>query len=419
MTSQKYDLICIGGGAAGFFGAINFAELYQQEFQRLPRVAILEASSQILKKVRISGGGRCNITNQLEDPRELIKNYPRGGRSLTNAFFAFGPKQMKQWLQQHQLEIKTEPDGRVFPLSNSSQSVIELFQRLQMKYKIDLLLGHRTSALEKLATAQQPAWRVSTQQGEFHTGAILMATGSSTSGHQLMRALGVPLTELAPSLFTFKSENSHLKKVPGLSVQSVKLTLLVDQKKFTQVGPILMTHWGFSGPAVIKLSALAARELATSKYQGQLLINWFPEQNSEQLFQSFKQLQSDRKKLITNSNPPTIAKRLWLQLLDEFQIQEKPLSEQKDKSLRRLAEQLCRHENKIVGKGEFKEEFVTCGGVSLKEINPKSFESKQFAGLYFAGEVLDIDGLTGGFNFQNAWTSSYLAASDLIGKMKA
>lgn len=416
MNSKCYDLICVGGGAAGFFGAINFAELYQIKFNEQATVGILEAGQQILKKVRISGGGRCNITNQQEDPKELIKNYPRGQKSLTNAFFAFGSKQMKDWLSQHKLEFKTEPDGRVFPKSNSSQTVVDLFQRLQSQLNIDLMLGQRC---ERLSQLENGHWNLKTSLGEIEAKNILMATGSSKSGYAIIEDLDLEMTELAPSLFTFKTDLESFKKIPGLSVSNVELTLQVAQKKFVQNGPILLTHWGFSGPAIIKLSAYAARELANTKYQANLFINWLPHFKADQIYLQLKSFQKDSRKLIANCRFESLPKRLWHQILSHLEIPDKPVSELKDKTLRALSENLIRFQVAVTGKGEFKEEFVTCGGLSLKELEPKSFEARQYPGLYFAGEVIDVDGITGGFNFQNAWTGSYLAAVDIIGKINS
>jgi predicted Rossmann fold flavoprotein len=417
MEKSHYHLICVGAGAAGYFGAINFAIAAQQKFSNPARTLILESSNKTLSKVRISGGGRCNITNREEEPRELIKNYPRGGKNLLNAFYSFGPMQMKLWLEENGMDLKTEDDGRVFPKSNSSQSVIDLFNKLADKNQVTLAMGSKIQSIEPPSETEEN-WKITTQNETLLTKNILMATGSSKSGHSLAKILGHKITSLAPSLFSFKLDPCLFSKLPGVSKQDVLLKMNLGKKKLSQRGPLLITHWGISGPAVIKLSAQGAREFFEGKYQSELKIDWLPDQNEETLYQEFKSLQkSQPKKNIENISFHEIPKRLWHAFLISLEILEKPISEIKDKQLRHLANLLKQQSVNVKGKGEFKEEFVTCGGINLKEIDMNTFESKIHSSLYFAGEMIDVDALTGGFNFQNAWTGSYLASQNMIDKL--
>lgn len=417
MDNQTYHLICIGAGAAGYFGALNFAQAAQQKFSRKPKTLILESTTKTLTKVRISGGGRCNITNREEDPQELIKNYPRGSKSLLNAFYSFGPTQMKIWLSENGLEFKTENDGRVFPQTNSSQSVIDLFHKLAQRYEVELQTSSKIINIfppEK----ENDLWKISCQGQDYYCQNLLIATGSSRSGHNLAKTLGHKITELAPSLFSFKLNKCLFSKLPGISKQDVLLKMKLNGKKLSQQGPVLITHWGISGPAIIKLSAFGAREFATGKYQAELKIDWTPEINEEQMYQELKSLQkSQPKKNIENISFHELPKRLWHAFLKETEILNSILGEIKDKQLRALCQLIKQQIVQIQGKGEFKEEFVTCGGVDLKDVDLNTFESKIHSNLYFAGEVLDVDALTGGFNFQNAWTGSYLASQNMIEKL--
>lgn len=402
-----YDLICIGGGAAGFFAAISSAELSKSKL----KIAILEATHRPLTKVKISGGGRCNVTHDCKMPKELIGNYPRGGKSLLNGFFKFGPVQMLEWLHLNGIDTIVEKDGRIFPASQSSQTIIDCFLSKISSLNIDLHKGK----LVRDVTANDTTFIVHTQKDAFETKCLVLATGGMIQGHELARKLGHSITELAPSLFTLSSNHPLIEGNAGLSSQNVKLRLEVNGQNFDLKGPILITHWGFSGPAVLKLSSFAARELHKSHYEGVLKINWLPDIKFEELLTVFKtQKTAHAKKYMKNLNPTTIPNRLWERVLSMTEINESKWADVKDKTLRELAQIIQNMECSFSGKGEFKEEFVTCGGVDLNEIHLKSFESKIHPRLYFCGELLDVDGITGGFNFQNAWTSARMAATSIV-----
>lgn len=410
--NSNYDVVVIGGGAAGFFGAISMAELNPNL-----SIAILESTNHFLRKVKISGGGRCNVTNRIEDPKELVKNYPRGGRNLLSAFFQFGSKEMKEWLESHQVEIKTEPDGRVFPQSNSSQTIIDLFYRLCHEHKIQLIKKAKVSKIKPAQESEQ--FEVDCETKSFQAKSVLMATGSAIPGHRLIERLGHRISPLSPSLFTLKTNHAVIDELAGISVQEAHAEIKgkVENKKikFSQTGPILITHWGFSGPAIIKLSAFAAEYFKQCNYQGNLKVNWLPNQHmSEFSDELIKNKKSNPKKhlskIISQLSDSLLPKRLILKFLALNEIQDTSIADISDKKLRSLIESIFNANYPFTGKGEFKEEFVTCGGVDLKEVDMKTFESKLVPNLYFAGEVLNIDGITGGFNFQNAWTGARLAA---------
>lgn len=418
--NTKYDVIVIGGGAAGFFGAISMAELNQNL-----SIAILESTNHFLRKVKISGGGRCNVTNRMEDPKELIKNYPRGGRKLLSAFYHFGSKEMKTWLENHQVEIKIEADGRVFPQSNSSQTIIDLFYHLCHEHKIQLIKKAKVTKIKLDSNSGQ--FEISCEAKSYQAKSVLMATGSAIPGHRLVERLGHRITPLSPSLFTLKSNHKVIDDLAGISVQEVHAEIKgkIENKKikYSQSGPVLITHWGFSGPAIIKLSAFAAEYFKQCDYQGNLKINWLPSKHvSEFSDELIKNKKSNPKKhlskIISHMSDTLLPKRLILKFLALNEIQDTSIADVSDKKLRSLIESIFNANYPFKGKGEFKEEFVTCGGVDLKEVDMKTFESKLVPNLYFAGEVLNIDGITGGFNFQNAWTGSRLAAESISSKFK-
>jgi len=337
---QQIDFLIIGGGAAGFFAAIRHQELHPNDC-----VVILEKTRQILSKVKISGGGRCNVTNAQFDPKELVKCYPRGNKELLGPFHRFGPQQTVEWFKSRGVSLKTEPDGRMFPITDSSQTIINCLSSAAKE--IDLRLGANVTKIE-------PGFKVHLRSGEIlHANKLLIATGSSPQGLKLAESLGPTLIPPVPSLFTFNVPSSPLLDLSGISVPSATVSL--PDIKQTWSGPLLLNHWGFSGPAVLKLSAFAARELAACHYNTPIDITWGPEV------------------------PKRLRKRIHE--TDHFQME---------------------------GKTTYKKEFVTCGGVELKEINFKNMESKLHPQLHFAGEILNIDGITGGFNFQNAWTGGWI-----------
>jgi len=408
---EHFDVLCIGGGAAGFFAAISCAELCPDPL----RIGIVEATGRVLTKVKISGGGRCNVTNRCEDPRQLIANYPRGGKNLLNGFFKFGPKEMRAWLDARSIQTVAEKDGRVFPSSNTSQTIIDCLVSETDRYGIELFKGQ----IVKSITKTDELFSVVTRSSEISAKYLIIATGGAPQGHKLAADLGHTITNLAPSLFTLKSTDPLVEGLAGISVEDAAVQLNMGDTTFKQRGPLLITHWGFSGPAVLKLSAFAAREFLKYDYKGKLIVNWLPGLNGEQLWSTIKEHQQQNiKKKIVTTKPVDLPKRLWQRIVAIEGLTNGVWGETSDKSLRGLCRSVSEGTYLFAGKGEFKEEFVTCGGVALSEVDLKTFESKLCPGLYFSGEVLDIDGITGGFNFQNAWTSARIAAITITKKMK-
>lgn len=401
------DIIIIGGGAAGFFAGIVCAEN-----NPLTRVTIIEGSAKVLGKVRISGGGRCNVTHHCFDPAELVTYYPRGGRELRGAFTRFQPQDIINWFEKRGVRLKTEADGRVFPVTDSSQTIVNCLIKAAENAKIDIKLKSEVVALK----LQENQFKVRLKHGESLRGdRILLATGSSARGYQLAKSLSHEIITPLPSLFTFKIKDSRFQGLEGISVDSVGLKLSGKGKNKTaqQSGSLLITHWGISGFGVLKLSAFGAKILAENNYQMLLSINWLfpdnPQQVKEKLIEIQSQYRQSRQQ-ISSFCPFPLPKRMWQRLLNFIAVDsQKKWSELSKNELIKLAKELTQGEYKILGKGVFKDEFVTCGGVKLKEVNFSTMESKVCQHLYFAGEVLDIDGVTGGFNFQSAWTTGWLA----------
>ena len=344
------------------------------------------------------------------NPLELHPNYPRGGKSLLNIFYAFGPKQMQAWLESKGVDLHTERDGRMFPKTNSSQTIIDAFTQTAEQLGIKTRRSQIVKSLEKTGKG----FIIHCRDTKLFSSKIILATGSSPLGHEIAASFGHKLTDFAPSLFTLKSSHPLIKNLSGISQQDAAIELKTESKSFTFRGPLLITHWGFSGPAVLKLSSFAALELKKNNYSGTLKIDWFPDlglQDLTAILQASKKIFP--KKILRNIFPFAIAKKLWLRFLELEDMEECKLCELSNNRLAQLAMQLKQGEYAFAGKGEFKEEFVTCGGVDLKELNLKSFESKLAPGLYFAGEILNIDGITGGFNFQNAWSTARAAARSI------
>ncbi|MDX2244739.1 MAG: NAD(P)/FAD-dependent oxidoreductase [Leptolyngbyaceae cyanobacterium bins.302] len=397
-------IVVIGGGAAGFFGAIASAEAHPQA-----RVLLLEAARQPLAKVRISGGGRCNVTQACFDPALLVQNYPRGGKALRGAFSRFQAKDTVAWFRAHGVELKTEPDGRMFPVTDDSATIVQCLMQSASEAGVQV----RTGGLVQTIAKQASRFVIQLKSGqEIRCDRVLLATGSSPRGYAIAQALGHHLTPPVPSLFTFNVPDSRLAGLAGVAVNSVHLRLQGGEKAaFEQTGPLLITHWGVSGPAVLKLSAWGARALHEQRYQATLRVNWVPQSNPEALRQQLQAVRSQlsRKTIVANC-PVMIPRRLWEKLTAHVGVQEGDRwAEISNKTLNLLIQELTQGQYQITGKGVFKEEFVTCGGVELKEIDFKTMQSKVCPGLYLAGEILDIDGITGGFNFQSAWTTGWLA----------
>ena len=402
MTS---DLVVIGGGAAGFMGAITAVK------NRLGAVVILESTSKVLEKVRISGGGRCNLTNSCWENSDLINNYPRGEKQLIGLFNRFSTKEAFKWFQDHGLSLKIENDGRVFPRSDSSHDVIKCLRSVAENSGVKVFTDSHVKEINKI----NEGFRVVVKGNKyFHTKNILISTGGHPSGRKLAKNLGHSIIQPVPSLFSLSSSDKSLESCSGISL-NVQTKLTVSKKKYSETGSILITHKGFSGPVVLRLSAFSARDLNANKYIANLRINWLcmSENDARSKIDLYKS--EHGKKLLLNNKPfNQLPRRLWRALL---------LGENIDSQLRwcdmskfdkeSLLKCLTMKNYSIISRGPFGEEFVTAGGVALNEINFKTMESKICKGLFFAGEILDIDGVTGGFNFQHCWTSGWIAGKSV------
>ena len=372
------------------------------------QVTLFEAGREVLTKVLISGGGRCNVTHACFDPVLLVQHYPRGGKALRGAFTRFQPQDTVRWFESRGVKLKTEADGRMFPVTDDSQTIADCLIRAAKDAGVKIQTQAGVTALRH--DPQTQTFRVQSQRGELECHRVLLATGSSPQGWRLAAQLGHRIVPPVPSLFTFKVTDPRLHDLAGIAVNPVQVRLQVaDTKPLTQTGPLLITHWGVSGPAVLKLSAWGARLLHGAGYRATLIVNWVPEMPEVQ-----RVLQMAKEKLarraIANQSPVPIPQRLWQRLVMAAQIApDKQWANVSKAELGHLLAQLTQGTYAIQGKGVFKDEFVTCGGVALKEVNFKTMESRVCPGLYFAGEVLDIDGVTGGFNFQSAWTTGWLA----------
>ena len=402
------NVIVIGGGAAGFFGAIACAEANPHL-----RVTLIEAGSKPLAKVRISGGGRCNVTHHCFEPALLVENYPRGGKALRGAFSRFQPQDTVRWYESRGVKLKTEADGRMFPVTDSSATIIDCLMQSAEQAGVDLRTGVGVKTVKQYLDSQGKCYFEVGLKNErvLKCDRLLIATGSNPLGYRWAKNLGHKIVSAVPSLFTFNIKDPRLAGLAGLSVSNAKVKIGTGKNRLEQTGALLITHWGVSGPAVLKLSAWGARSLFDLKYSSTLQINWLPQHSQEDLKQIFSELKSTNpQKKIVNYCPVELPKRLWQSLISYSAIDsQKVWSEISKKELNKLVVEILQGQYEIKGKGVFKDEFVTCGGVSLKEVNFKTMESKKCPGLYFAGEVLDIDGVTGGFNFQSAWTTSWLA----------
>jgi predicted Rossmann fold flavoprotein len=402
------NVIVIGGGAAGFFGAIACGSANPQA-----KVTLIEAGNKPLAKVRISGGGRCNVTHHCFDPARLVANYPRGAKALRGAFSRFQPKDTVQWYESRGVKLKTEADGRMFPITDSSETIIDCLMQAAERAGVDLRTGVGVKAVKQYQDERGASYFQVELKNErvMKCDRLLIATGSNPLGYRWAKNLGHKIEPAVPSLFTFNLRDSRLQGLAGVSVSNAQVKLGTGKNKLEQTGALLITHWGVSGPAILKLSAWGARSLFELKYNSQLQINWLPQFNQEELNQLLTSLkQTNPQKKIVNYCPVELPKRLWQSLINYAEIKpDKVWSEISKKELNKLVAEIVQGQYEIKGKGVFKDEFVTCGGVSLKEINFKTMESKKCPGLYFAGEILDIDGITGGFNFQSAWTTSWLA----------
>ncbi|MFM2286084.1 MAG: hypothetical protein RLZZ543_1581 [Bacteroidota bacterium] len=398
-----FDLIVIGGGAAGFFGALRCLELKPNA-----RVLLIEKSSKLLAKVKVSGGGRCNVTHHLFDKKEFSKRYPRGEKHLFRLLHQFGPEETIDWFEKRGVPLIAEADGRMFPESDSSQSIIDCLMNAAEEAGLKINLQESVERIEPL----EKGFALHTDKQILHCNNLLIATGGhpKAEGFNWIKSLGVEIIAPVPSLFTFNLPQHPLKELMGLSAQ---VRIRLEGSKLEETGPLLITHWGFSGPAVLRCSAWGARELEEKGYKTTIRIHWLPELKEDEVREWLSKVRiSSAKKLVHTRLFDALPNRLWEALCIKAGIAgDVKWADLSGKAFNALISTLCADAYQVDGKTTFKEEFVTCGGVSLKEIDAMTCMSKRTPGLFFAGEVLDVDGITGGFNFQHAWSSGFVAGS--------
>ena len=407
--TNYYDIIIVGGGASSFFTAINIAEQNSDL-----SICILEQSKKVLEKVKISGGGRCNVTHACFEQKELIKNYPRGGKNLLNVFYAFGCNHTIKWFENHGVPLKTEADGRMFPQSNDSQTIINCFLKLCEQYHIQIKTEQKVIQIHE----EQNAFKLQTLDKNYTCKKMILACSTNKIILDELVKMQIPTEDLVPSLFSFNTKNLLFKDLSGITLENCSAQ--IENTKIKTEGNILITHTGISGPCVLKLSAFGARVLYELNYNANIIINW----NEESLNDTYNHLtdfkNQESKKKISNAKPYPIPNRFWQNLLSVSNIdREQNWADINKQSIKILAENLAQFKLKINGKSTNKEEFVTAGGINLQAVNMKTMQSKQYENLYFTGEILDIDGITGGFNFQAAWATAYLAAKHISEILKS
>ena len=400
---EPFDLVVVGGGAAGFMAAVTAAE------NGVKRIIILEGSSKLMEKVRISGGGRCNVTNATWIPSELAENYPRGGIKLFESFNRFAAGDVFDWFEKRGLILKIESDNRVFPLSNSSLDVISCLKKNAINKGVDISTKFFVKEISK--TSDNLFTVFNKESNSIIAKNIILSTGGHPSGYKLAKNFGHSIIKPVPSLFTFSTKETKLSECSGVSIKNIDIEIQLNNKSFKNRGDLLITHWGFSGPAVLKLSSIAARELFDQKYKFNLIIRWTDLEYKE-VKEKIEKLKLNNGKLnLINLRPiPLLTKRLWVFLLNKIEInKDKKWADLLANEREKMINILMKDKYIISSKGPFGEEFVTSGGVSINEVDFKSMESLICPGLFFSGEVLDVDGITGGFNFQHCWTSGWLA----------
>ncbi len=421
-----FDVIVVGGGAAGFYSAIQIVE-------RNPSltVAILERGKTVLSKVKVSGGGRCNVTQGKFFAKELVEGYPRGEKELLGPFHTHAPADVISFFEERGVPLKIEPDGRVFPESDSSQTIIDCFMDETAKLGIRIL---KNSSVKEFKSLDDGSWLVTTMNKDYRSKYLVLTTGSNPRIWNFLEEMGHTIVPPVPSLFTFNIKDERIKGIPGISSHAsveippkkiftahtnLEIKSAPKQKPVLESeGPVLITHWGLSGPAILKLSAWGARILEEYKYVFRVNVNWTPEYSTASMEGFLKEVKEvESKKTVVRTQAVDLPRRLWMRLVAAAEIsKDQRWGETSNEHIRNLAKQLTACSFKVEGKSTFKEEFVTAGGVDLKEINFKTFESKKFPNLFFAGEIINVDGITGGYNFQNAWTGAYLAAQEIASR---
>lgn len=405
---ENHKIIVIGGGAAGCFAAINCAQLTNNS-----EVLILEKSNKLLSKVRVSGGGRCNVTHACFDNAALVKHYPRGEKELRNVFSRFTTTDTINWFKERGVELKTEIDGRMFPTSNSSETIINCLMKEADKLGVKIKMG--VDITEIIKNKDNTFTLIANGGGNFSCNKLIIATGGNAkaSAYEWLEKLGHTINKPVPSLFTFNIPNNPITELMGVAVPFAKVK--IANTKLETEGPLLITHWGLSGPAILKASAWGARILSDFNYNYTVLVNWLPKHTEEKLRIEFNnQREENASKAIITSCPFELPKRLWEHLVKKANIDDSlHWADLPKKNATQLIICLINDEYKVQGKTTFKEEFVTCGGINLKEIDLTKMESKNIPNLFFAGEVIDVDGITGGFNFQNAWSTAWVVAQTI------
>lgn len=417
-----HDVLVIGGGAAGFYAAIHIAESRPQT-----KIAILERGKEVLTKVKVSGGGRCNVTNAEFNPVDLSKNYPRGQKELLGPFHTYASGDTVGFFEERGVALKIEEDGRMFPVTNSSQTIIDCFLSEADRLGVQVKTLCSVTGIEQIKEEEGIIWKVTIGDGYMYCKKLILATGSNPKMWNYVQVLGHSIVQPVPSLFTFNIKDERILDIPGVAthaevkvipkknISKKKGKLKLDTAVLTSEGPLLITHWGMSGPAILKLSAWGARILEQYNYQFNIQVNWVPEYHQDGLLELFLKVKQVEKKTVLRTKVLDLPKRLWVNLVKASNIDDTlTWPEVSKQQLSNLAAQLTAGIFQVNGKSTFKEEFVTAGGVDLKEINFKTYESKILTNLYFAGEIINVDAITGGFNFQNAWTGGYIAAQGVV-----
>lgn len=400
----------VGAGASGVFAAICLANKINGN-----QILILEKTSKPLQKVKVSGGGRCNVTHSCFDPAEMSKNYPRGGKRLKIQLYEFGPTHMIEWLKSKGVELHTEDDGRMFPTTNQSQTIIDCFLKelIEQQCKIN----YNDAVIDFEYTENQ--FKVLTNQGTYFSRTLLLATGGfpKAESYKWLSNKGLEVVSPYPSLFTFNDPEKTFTDLMGISIESVKVK--IAGTNIQAVGPLLFTHWGISGPAVLRCSAFGAQLLHEKQYNFQTVLNFLPEFTEHELTERLVLLKNTSDAQLKNKTAFNLPNRFWLRIVELSGIKSDTTYKQLNtKQINKLVSQLSAFQLPIKGKTTFKDEFVTAGGIATSQINGKTMESFKFHGLFFAGELVDVDGVTGGFNFQHAWTSAYLAANGIFERLK-